>query len=80
MIRECPVTAECTLTELIDMSTHNLLLGEVKHLYSEEKFMTDGVLDQKKLNLLVFTNPAQQYWILGDVVADAFSVGKDLKP
>ena len=80
MIKECPVTAECTLTELIDMSTHYLLLGEVKHLYSEEKFMTDGVLDQKKLNLLVFTNPARQYWTLGDVVADAFSVGKDLKP
>lgn len=80
MIRECPVTAECTLTELIDMSTHYLLLGEVKHLYSEEQFMTDGVLDQKKLNLLVFTSPALQYWTLGDVVADAYSVGKGLKP
>jgi flavin reductase (DIM6/NTAB) family NADH-FMN oxidoreductase RutF len=80
MIRECPVTAECTLTQLIDMSTHYLLLGEVKHLYSEEKFMTDGVLDQKKLNLLVFTNPARQYWTLGDVVADAYSIGKNLDP
>lgn len=78
MIRECPVTAECILTELIDISTHYLLLGEVKHLYSEEKFMTDGVLDQKKLNLLVFTKPAQQYWTLGEVVADAYSIGKSL--
>jgi flavin reductase (DIM6/NTAB) family NADH-FMN oxidoreductase RutF len=78
MIRECPVTAECTLKELIDMSTHYLLLGEVKHLYSEEQYMTGGVLDQKKLSLLVFTNPARQYWTLGDVVADAYSIGKEL--
>lgn len=76
MINGCPVTAECTLTELIDMSTHYLVLGEVKHLYSEEKYMTDGVLDQKKLNLLIFTNPARQYWTLGEVVADAYSIGK----
>ncbi|MFW9786181.1 MAG: flavin reductase family protein [Candidatus Thorarchaeota archaeon] len=78
MIKDCPITAECTLTELIDISTHYLLLGEVKHLYSEERYMTDGVLDQKKLNLLIFTNPALQYWKLGDVVADAYSVGKML--
>lgn len=78
MIRECPVTAECTLYELIDISTHYLVLGEVKHIYSEERYMTDGVLDQKKLNFLLFTKPAQQYWTLGEVVADAYSVGKQL--
>jgi len=78
MIKECPVTAECIVTELIDVSTHYLLLGEVKHLYSEEQYMTDGVLDQKKLNLLIFTNPARQYWTLGDVVAEAYSIGKEL--
>lgn len=78
MIKECPVTVECTLHKLIDMSSHYLVLGEVKHIYSEERFMTDGVLDQKKLNLLLFTNPARQYWTLGDVVANAYSIGKTL--
>jgi flavin reductase (DIM6/NTAB) family NADH-FMN oxidoreductase RutF len=78
MIKDCPVTAECTLRSLIDISTHYLLLGEVKHLYSEEKYMTDGILDQKKLNLLIFTKPASQYWTLGEVVADAFSIGKEI--
>jgi flavin reductase (DIM6/NTAB) family NADH-FMN oxidoreductase RutF len=77
MIRDCPVTAECTLNELIDMSKHYILLGEVKHLYSEEQYMTEGVLDPKKLNLLIFTNPARQYWTLGDFVADAYSIGKE---
>ncbi|MFW9834989.1 MAG: flavin reductase family protein [Candidatus Thorarchaeota archaeon] len=79
MIQDCPVTAECILNELIDVSTHYLLLGEVKHIYAESQYMTDGVLDQKKLNLLIFTNPANQYWTLGDVVADAYSVGKKLQ-
>ena len=79
MIRECPVTAECTVHEIIDMSSHYLILGEVKHLYSEERFMTDGALDQKKLKPLLFTNPARQYWSLGDVVADAYSVGNQIE-
>ena len=79
MIQDCPVTAECILTELIDVSTHYIVLGEVKHIYTESQYMTDGVLDQKKLNLLIFTNPANQYWTLGDVVADAYSVGKELQ-
>ena len=77
MIRECPVTAECTVTEIIDISSHYLILGEVKHLYSEEKYMTDGALDQKKLRPLLFTNPARQYWSLGEVVADAYSIGNE---
>ncbi len=79
MIRECPVTAECTVTEIIDISSHYLILGEVKHLYSEEKYMTNGVLDQKKLRPLLFTNPARQYWSLGDIVADAYSIGKQFQ-
>lgn len=79
MIQNCPVAAESTLHELIDMSTHYLVLGEVKHIYTETRYMTDGVLDQKKLNFLLFTNPARQYWTLGDVVADAYSVGKELE-
>ena len=76
MIQECPVTAESTLHKIVDMTSHYLVLGEVKHIYSEERFMTDGVLDQKKLNFLLFTNPSRQYWTLGDVVADAYSIGK----
>jgi flavin reductase (DIM6/NTAB) family NADH-FMN oxidoreductase RutF len=79
MIQECPVTVECILTKLIDVSTHYILLGEVKHIYSENQYMTDGVLDQRKLNLLIFTNPANQYWTLGDIVADAYSIGKNLQ-
>lgn len=78
MIRECPVTAECELYDLVDVSTHYLVLGEVKHIYSEERYMTEGVLDQKKLNFLLFTKPATQYWTLGNVVADAYSIGEQL--
>ncbi len=34
MIKECPVTAECELYDLIDVSSHYIVLGEVKHIYS----------------------------------------------
>jgi flavin reductase (DIM6/NTAB) family NADH-FMN oxidoreductase RutF len=79
MIRECPVTAECTVHEIVNVESHYLVLGKVQHVYSEKRYMTDGVLDQKKLKPLLFTNPANQYWSLGDVVADAYSIGKELE-
>ncbi|MFW9964889.1 MAG: flavin reductase family protein [Candidatus Sifarchaeia archaeon] len=79
MIRECPVTAECTLHDLVEVSTHYIVLGEVKHVYSEEKYMTNDSLDQKKMNLLIFTKPALQYWTLGEVIANAYSIGEELE-
>ena len=40
--------------------------------------MTNGELDQKKMDLLIFTKPASQYWTIGEVVADAYSIGNSL--
>ncbi|MHA2207823.1 MAG: flavin reductase family protein [Candidatus Thorarchaeota archaeon] len=76
MVKECPVTAECSVYEIIELPSTSLLLGEVKHAYIEERFMTDGTPDLRKINPFVFIRPGDQYWALGDSIGDAWSIGK----
>jgi flavin reductase (DIM6/NTAB) family NADH-FMN oxidoreductase RutF len=79
MIRECPVCYELTVFQIIEVLDRDLIIAEVKHTYSEERYLTDGTLDQKKINQLIYTQPPSRYWALGEKVADAFSIGKELK-
>ncbi|MFW9910346.1 MAG: flavin reductase family protein [Candidatus Thorarchaeota archaeon] len=78
MIRECPISAECSVYQTVDLPNDVFVLGEVKAIYTEEQYLTNGVLDQKKVNPFVFTRPADQYWALGLEVGKAYSIGKTL--
>ncbi|UCE10471.1 MAG: flavin reductase family protein [Candidatus Thorarchaeota archaeon] len=81
MIEECPVCMECSVLQYVELPDHVIVLGEVLRLYTEEKYMTDGALDPKKMDPIVFTRPGPigTYWHLGEAVAQAWSVGKRLK-
>jgi flavin reductase (DIM6/NTAB) family NADH-FMN oxidoreductase RutF len=79
MISECPINVECTVYQIVEFLGREVIFGEVKHLYSEEKYLTDGVLDQAKINPLLYSAPGNHYWAIGDRVGDAFSIGKSLK-
>ena len=79
MIEECPVCIELTVFDVLEMVERLLIVGEVKHIYTEERYLTDGKLDQEKIGQLAYTQPPSAYWLLGERVADAFSVGKKLR-
>ncbi|MFW9977973.1 MAG: flavin reductase family protein [Candidatus Thorarchaeota archaeon] len=78
MIEECPICFELVLSEIIERDERALIIGEVKHIYTEERYLTEGKIDQKKMNQLIFTQPPGFYWSLGDRVAEAWSIGKQL--
>jgi flavin reductase (DIM6/NTAB) family NADH-FMN oxidoreductase RutF len=80
MIQECPVCIECTVHQFVELPDHVVVFGEAKHVYTEEQYMTDGVLDPKKFNPLIFTRPGPRgiYWTLGEYVGDAWTIGKEL--
>lgn len=78
MIRECPLTAECKVYEIVDLPRVSLVLGEIVSAYTEDRFLTNGILDPVKINAFTFTQPDNHYWSIGDVVGNAFSDGKKL--
>lgn len=79
MIQECPLSLECRLFGIHELPTNNLFIGEIIATYSEEKFLTDGKPDIKKMNPLVLTMPDNQYWSVGKMVGKAWNIGKKLR-
>lgn len=79
MIEECPLNLECTLYKLVELPKAVLVLGEVISAYSDYRFMTNSILDPKKIDPILLTQPDNHYWTIGDIVGDAFEVGNKLK-
>ncbi|HLA81482.1 MAG TPA: flavin reductase family protein [Thermoleophilia bacterium] len=78
MVRQCPLTAECRLTQIVELPKDFLFIGEVMSVYASEAILTDGHVDPVKLRPFVLTMPGNDYWALGERIGDAWSIGKAL--
>jgi flavin reductase (DIM6/NTAB) family NADH-FMN oxidoreductase RutF len=78
MISTCPVNLECRLIQTMDLPHHDVFIGEIMMTYCDEIVLTKGVLDYKKLNPILFTMQDQGYWMLGERIATAWNIGKEL--
>ena len=79
MIKNCTLCMECMLVDIHELPTNDLFIGEIVNAYTEEKYLTDSKPDIKKMNPLVLTMPDNNYWVVGEHVEKAWSVGKKLK-
>jgi len=79
MITECPLSLECRLEITVENPTNNFYIGEIIASYTEEKYLTDGKPDIRKINPLLLTMPDNRFWTVGDCAGDAWSIGKTLK-
>ena len=79
MISECPLTVECKLVKTIELPSNSFFIGEIVGAYSEERFLSDGVPDIKKVNPLLLTMPDNGYWSVGELVGRAWSDGKAMR-
>ena len=79
MIKECPLTIECKLYQQIELPTNSFFIGEIVNAFSEERYLTDGKPDIKKINPFVLTMPDNRFWAIGECVGHAWKDGKALK-
>ena len=76
VINELPLVLECKLVS-INEETCNVV-GKILNCAVEESAMTDGKPDADKMRPLCFDTCQHRYRLMGEVVAEAFSVGKEL--
>ncbi len=76
MVRQCPLSMECRLTQTIELPKDYLFIGEVISVYATESVLTDGKVDPVKLNPFMLTMPDNGYWTLGRRIGDAWEIGK----
>jgi len=78
MVKQCPLCAECKLVDTYSTETNNFFHGEVVSVYSEEKYLSEGALDNSKTDLFVLVMPEMNYIKLGEPIGKAWEIGKKL--
>jgi len=80
LIEQCPINLECKVVHILDLGSHTLVIGRIEETYVSENCLTEGKPDVNKIEPLAYIpSTTQQYQALGEVVAKAFSIGKELK-
>ncbi|MDQ7826106.1 MAG: flavin reductase family protein [Candidatus Eremiobacteraeota bacterium] len=79
MVKECPLAMECKVVEVVELPSNELFIAEITESYSEERFLSEGKPDVKKINPFVLTMPDNGYWQVGEYAGKAWSIGKELK-
>jgi len=79
MIRECPINLECKLLQTLEFDMNEAFIGEIVEAYAEEQYLTNNIPDIQKINPIVFAMQANTYWQVGEHVARAWDIGKELK-
>ena len=80
MIAECPVSLECSLDKVIDNGSHEMFIGDIVSTFTEEKYLTAGAVDTKKVNPFMLSLNDRIYYALGEQKGKAWEAGKDYKP
>lgn len=79
MIMKCPITIECRVVEIVSLPTNSFFIGEIVGIFSEERFLTDGKPDVKKVNPFLLTMPDNRFWSIGACVGKAWNAGSVLR-
>jgi flavin reductase (DIM6/NTAB) family NADH-FMN oxidoreductase RutF len=80
LIEQCPINLECEVRHILNMGSHALVIGEVMETHVSEDCLTEGKPDPEKIDPFIFIGyPKGSYYRLGEFLADAFSIGKELK-
>ena len=79
LIEQCPINLECKVVHILDLGSHVLVIGRIEETYVSENCLTEGKPDVNKIEPFAYITTIQQYQALGEVVAEAFSIGKELK-
>jgi flavin reductase (DIM6/NTAB) family NADH-FMN oxidoreductase RutF len=79
MIRECACNVECRLERIVDLPKEELFIGEIIALYSEERYLTEGIPDLRKINPVLLIQGQRKYAVLGSDIGPAWEMGKGLK-
>jgi len=79
LIKACPLNIECKLFQTVDLPTNTLFIGEIKNIYSEEKYLENGKPDVKKVRPFLLTMPDNRFWSVGEQVGNAWKDGVKYK-
>lgn len=80
LISECPVNLECRVAHTLHLGSHEMIVGQIEEIHATESCLTDGAPDANKMQPFLWAMPpVNMYCKFGEPIAEAFSIGKELK-
>jgi len=79
MIRLSPLSIECKVIQTVDLPTNTFFIAEIIDVYSEDRYLTEGKPDVKKINPFLLTMPDNRFWSVGECVGKAWNAGKSVE-
>ncbi len=76
MAGQCPLSMECKLVETVQLPSNTLFIGEIIAAFSEEKYLTEGKPDIRKIRPFALSMPDNKYWSVGENIGLAWKIGK----
>lgn len=78
MIEQCPVNHACEVVQILNLGSHELVVGRIVESFVSEECLTKGRVDPAKVQPFVFGG--RGYYALGAYIGDAFRCGVAVNP
>jgi flavin reductase (DIM6/NTAB) family NADH-FMN oxidoreductase RutF len=80
LIEQCPVNLECEVLHMLNLGLHMLVVGRIVQSHITEDCLTEGQPDIMKIRPIIYSRgPTARYNAVGEVLGQAFVIGKGLK-
>jgi flavin reductase (DIM6/NTAB) family NADH-FMN oxidoreductase RutF len=80
MIRQAPLNLECEVVHIVNLDiNHDIFIGEIKKGFAEEEIIKNNIPDVEKLKPIIFSMNDNHYWELGNLIGNAWSIGRKFK-
>jgi len=81
IIEECRLNLECRVTHEVAVGEYVVVFGEIVETHADERLVRPdtNIVEVAELDPLIYIAGSRDYYALGAKVADAYSVGKQVK-
>ncbi|MBN1189651.1 MAG: flavin reductase family protein [Dehalococcoidales bacterium] len=76
LISQCPVNHACKVIQILDLGSHELVIGRIVETFVSEECLTGDRPDALKIRPFLFANG--NYYSIGEHLGDAFSCGRTI--
>lgn len=77
-IEECPINHACEVVQILNLGSHELIVGRIVEAHISEECLVDGRPDITKVKPILFAGSG--YCTVGDPIGRAFRCGIDINP
>jgi len=79
-ISEGPINLECRVLHILNLGSHEMVIGQIEEVHVTDSCLTDGEPDVTKIKPFLWAiSQKEQYMEFGKSIGMSFSIGKQIK-